>query len=133
MPERREDTSQEAVYRAGTKTDNKMTYVRTPEMVAKGICERSDIETFSKESKTHVKGLSGGISLFNQKNASRKWWYRVPAQKLPVGLVFHWRGPKDALPEPGTHYQIEPLVDMPLDYYVKLLGDVSVDKEPIAG
>ena len=128
-----EDTSREDTYRAGTKTDNKMTYVRTPEMVQAGVCERADIDTFDRNGKTLVKGLTGGISLYNATSPQRRWWYRVPGQKLPVGLVWVWSGPPEGVPNPGTHYQIEPLVDMPLDHYRRLLGEVKVADEPIAG
>jgi len=102
-------------------------------MVAEGECERADIETFTESAVTQVKGLSGGLSLFNQTSSSRPWWYRVPKQKLPVGLVFQWRGPTEGLPVPGTHYQIEPLVDMPLTHYLKLLRDIQVDERPVSG
>lgn len=132
MPLHRKETSPEDLYRGGTKENNKMTYVRTPAMVAAKICESHDIETDVRGGVTYVTGLSGGISLYNQTSSVRKWWYRVPQQKLPVGLVFQWRGPEAELPTPGTHYQIEPLVDMTLEYYQQLLGKVQVDTKPIA-
>jgi hypothetical protein len=130
---RRSETSREATYRAGTKTDNKMTYVRTPEMVTAGQCEAADVITYVENGQTLVRALAGGISLFNAVSPSRSWWYRLPPQKLPVGLVFTWKAKTEGIPAPGTHYQIEPLRNMPLDHYRRLLKDVQVQPEPIAG
>ncbi|MCM8531911.1 MAG: hypothetical protein NE330_12170 [Lentisphaeraceae bacterium] len=121
-------SSNEDLYRGGNQTENKMQHIRTPQMVKDGICKRADI---SITSGGLVGKLSGGLSVYNRTHKDWKFWYRIPKQKLPVGLVATWAGHNNEIPSPGTHYYIEPLYDMPLTEYKRLLSKINIDSEPI--
>ena len=121
----------ETLFRSGSKSDNKMDHVRTQAMVDAGICAKPDVGTYEKNGAEHVEKLSGGISLFNSISRARRWWYRIPSRSaIPVGLVLvaNFEG-EEAVP--GTHYQLEPLVDMPMRDFKRLLKEVQIEADPI--
>ena len=111
----------EDLYRCGKQTHPNLDHIRTPEMVKKNLCKKSDIKTFEKDNNIYVKKLSGGVSVFNGicETFKSKWWWRIPKDtEIPVGLVVTQDINSNS---PISHYLIQSLNDITITDYKRLL------------
>jgi hypothetical protein len=110
------------LYRLGGRTRAKFDYVRTTPPRAEA--ERWDVRLYDLKGVSFVDAQSGGLSLFNFRNAKLgTLWWRIPkGTNVPLGLQVS----RDAGADPRkAHFTVRPLHDTPHEEYLQLLRELE--------
>lgn len=115
------------LWRLGVKDSARVDKVRIPPRPSGATI---DIQTFIKDKQVWVKAGTGGVSLFDGINPRLDgvYWWRIPANsKIPIELKIT-KNHKDRITG-LTHYRIEPIFDLPLDFFICLLTTFAKNAE----
>lgn len=113
------------LWRLGTKISPRLDKPRIPPRDGS-----VDIQTFEFGGTTWVKAGTGGISTFDKINLrlNGDHWWKIPAgTEIPAGLKVTKNHKDRALGI--THYRIEPIYNMPLPTFIRLLQTLSSHAE----